>query len=39
MIIDGRPRTVPASSQAIGYSITKALGRRPLHAGQLPTCT
>ncbi len=38
MVIDGRPRTVPPSSQAIGYSITKATGRRPLAAGQLPTC-
>ncbi len=38
MIIDGRSRTVPPSSQAIGYSITKATGRRPLPAGQLPTC-
>jgi cytoskeleton protein RodZ len=38
MVIDGRSRTVPPSSQAIGYSITKATGRRPLPAGQLPTC-
>ncbi|MFI4985060.1 MAG: helix-turn-helix domain-containing protein [Solirubrobacterales bacterium] len=38
MFVDGTARTVPASSQAIGYSITKAFGRRPLHAGQLPTC-
>jgi cytoskeletal protein RodZ len=38
MFVDGRARTVPASSQAIGYSITKAFGRRPLHAAQLPTC-
>jgi cytoskeleton protein RodZ len=38
MFVDGTARTVPPSSQAIGYSITKALGRRPLHAGQLPTC-
>jgi cytoskeleton protein RodZ len=38
MFIDGRARTVPPSSQAIGYSITKAGGRRPLSAGQLPTC-
>ncbi len=37
MVIDGRPRTVPPSSEAIGYSITKATGRRPLPAGQLPT--
>jgi hypothetical protein len=38
MFVDGRARTVPPSSRAIGYSITKAFGRRPLHAGQLPTC-
>ncbi len=38
MVIDGRSRTVPPSSQAIGYSITKATGRRPLTPGQLPTC-
>jgi cytoskeleton protein RodZ len=38
MIVDGRARTVPPSSQAIGYSITKARGRQPLSAGQLPTC-
>jgi len=38
MIVDGTPRSVPASNQAIGYSITKATGRRPLLAGQLPTC-
>lgn len=39
MIIDGRERTVPPSSQAIGYSLTKATGRRVLAPGQLPTCT
>jgi cytoskeleton protein RodZ len=39
MVIDGKSRTVPPSSQAIGYSITKSTGRRPLAAGQLPTCT
>lgn len=38
MFVDGRPRTVAPSSQAIGYSITKAYGRRPLTASQLPTC-
>jgi hypothetical protein len=38
MIVDGRSRTVPPSSQAIGYSITKARGRQPLSTGQLPTC-
>jgi cytoskeleton protein RodZ len=39
MFVDGQPRTVRPSSQAIGYSITKAGGRKPLPAGQLPTCT
>jgi cytoskeleton protein RodZ len=38
MIVDGIPRTVAPSSQAIGYSITKAYGRRPLTSAQLPTC-
>jgi cytoskeleton protein RodZ len=38
LTIDGIPRTVPASSGAIGYSITKA-GRRTLARGHLPTCT
>jgi cytoskeleton protein RodZ len=38
MVVDGRARTVPPSSQAIGYSITKARGRQPLAQGQLPTC-
>jgi len=38
MFVDGRARSVPPSSQAIGYSITKARGRQPLAAGQLPTC-
>jgi len=38
MVVDGRSRTVPPSSQAIGYSITRATGRRPLAAAQLPTC-
>jgi cytoskeleton protein RodZ len=37
MYIDGRPLTVPPSSQAIGYSITSS-GRHTLTAGQLPTC-
>jgi cytoskeleton protein RodZ len=37
LTIDGTPRTVPASSGAIGYSITKA-GRRTLPLGHLPTC-
>ncbi len=38
MFVDGRARTVPPSSEAIGYSITKASGRQPLQAGHLPTC-
>jgi hypothetical protein len=38
LTIDGTPRAVPASSGAIGYTITKA-GRRPLTPGHLPTCT
>jgi cytoskeleton protein RodZ len=38
MFVDGTPRTVAPSSEAIGYSITKAYGRRPLTASQLPTC-
>ena len=37
MFVDGIPRTVPPSSAAIGYSITKS-GRHRLVAGQLPTC-
>jgi len=39
MVVDGTPRRVPESSQAIGYAITKASGRRPLAPGKLPTCT
>jgi hypothetical protein len=38
MIVDGTPRTVPASSEPIGYTVTKAHGRQPLAAAQLPTC-
>jgi hypothetical protein len=38
MYVDGRPRTVPASSEAIGYTITKAHGRQRLTPGHLPTC-
>jgi cytoskeleton protein RodZ len=38
MFVDGIPRTVPPSSEAIGYSVTKA-GRVRLKAGELPTCT
>ncbi len=37
LMIDGTPRAVPASSSAIGYSITKA-GRRTLAPAQQPTC-
>src|ERR1035441_10172281 len=36
MYIDGTPRTVAPSSQAIGYSITKAHGRQPLPAARPP---
>jgi len=38
LLIDGTARTVPASSAAIGYAITKASGRQTLPQGQLPTC-
>jgi hypothetical protein len=38
MYVDGRALAVPQSSQAIGYSITTAAGRRRLPAGRLPTC-
>jgi cytoskeletal protein RodZ len=38
MFVDGKARTVPASSQAIGYTITKANGRQPLASARLPTC-
>lgn len=38
LVLDGKPRTVPASSSAIGYSITKAHGRRTLPPSQQPTC-
>jgi cytoskeletal protein RodZ len=38
MFVDGHERPVPASSQAIGYSITKASGRKRLALGKLPTC-
>jgi len=39
LLIDGIPRIVPPSAEAIGYSITKAYGRQPLAPGHLPTCT
>jgi hypothetical protein len=38
LYVDGTPRAVPASSQAIGYSITKARGRKTLPSAQQPTC-
>src|SRR4029077_14702417 len=38
LFIDGSSRTVPPSSSAIGYSITKAGGRHTLPAAQQPTC-
>lgn len=37
MFVDGHERPVASSSQAIGYSITKA-GRKRLALGSLPTC-
>ncbi len=37
MFVDGHEREVPASSQAIGYSVTSA-GRKRLKLGSLPTC-
>jgi cytoskeleton protein RodZ len=39
MYVDGHAHTVPASSKAIGYSITRANGRKRLHSSELPTCT
>ena len=38
MYVDGQRRTVAPSSQPIGYSITRAAGRRVLPAAQRPTC-
>jgi cytoskeletal protein RodZ len=38
MFIDGKARSVPPSSESIGYSITKARGRQPLPPSQQPTC-
>lgn len=38
MYVDGHERTVPPSSQAIGYRIAKDGARQPLQAGELPTC-
>jgi cytoskeleton protein RodZ len=37
MYVDGKPMTVPASSSAIGYSITSS-GSHTLAASQQPTC-
>lgn len=39
MFVDGRARTVPPSSEPIGYSITKARGRKRLSSAKLPSCT
>lgn len=38
LYLDGTARSVPPSSEAIGYSITKAKGRQRLAVGELPTC-
>jgi hypothetical protein len=38
MHVDGVVRHVPPSNEAIGYSITKAAGRKRLSPGRLPTC-
>ena len=38
MYVDGKRRAVPPSSQAIGYSITRANGRHTLSSTQRPTC-
>ncbi len=37
LVVNGTPRTVPPSSGAIGYAITRT-GTRVLAAGELPTC-
>jgi hypothetical protein len=37
LVVNGTPQTVPASAQAIGYTITRA-GMRPLAASEQPTC-
>jgi cytoskeleton protein RodZ len=39
MRVDGIARTVPPSSEPIGYSIRKAYGRKRLSQSQLPSCT
>jgi cytoskeleton protein RodZ len=38
LVVDGKVRPIPASSEAIGYSITKARGRKTLPPEQRPTC-
>jgi cytoskeleton protein RodZ len=38
MFVDGHARSVPASSQAIGYEITKSGGRKRLSSSRQPTC-
>jgi cytoskeleton protein RodZ len=38
MTIDGRTRSVTPSSEAIGYTLTKAHGRTVLPASRRPTC-
>ena len=38
MRVDGVSRTVPPSNEAIGYTLTKANGRKRLPPGHLPTC-
>lgn len=37
MYVDGKPRSVPASATAIGYTVTSA-GRKTLAASKQPTC-
>jgi cytoskeleton protein RodZ len=37
LVVNGKPQTVPASAQAIGYAITKT-GIRTLAATEQPTC-
>jgi cytoskeletal protein RodZ len=39
LYIDGHAHGVPASSQAIGYSITRANGRKRLDGAEMPSCT
>ncbi len=37
LVVNGTPHTVPASAQAIGYTITRA-GLHPLPSTEQPTC-